>query len=234
MKSLRCTQDAKGSQRKGSRFIMKDPYILKVVIGSQQSLSPAAAHTAASMKSGKGVNKNSSIYKVCHYHLCPSRLHSNKWRTVTRDTNAGGRDWEPLVGLTVCDSCYANYRKHGTFVRSLRKSEGGFRVESPGAQSAQTNICEKPKTHRAAGTSNTGIAHKQQDPKASSVHRETRGVAHDKGALVRRRTLTLCLCDVLITFFTRPSHALRCPKPLQKLFSLSLSQLLSEASVRTN
>ena len=52
--------------------------------------------------------------KVCCYQLCPSPLHSKKWRVITPDTRAGGRDWEPLIDQTLCDSCYSTYRKHGT------------------------------------------------------------------------------------------------------------------------
>jgi hypothetical protein len=66
--------------------------------------------------------------KMCAYELCPSPLHSKKWRVVTAGTCAGGRDWEPLVGQTLCDSCYSTYRKHGTFVRSVRTNEGWSRT----------------------------------------------------------------------------------------------------------
>jgi hypothetical protein len=65
---------------------------------------------------------------MCAYELCPSPLHSKKWRVVTAGTCAGGRDWEPLVGQTLCDSCYSTYRKHGTFVRSVRTNEGWSRT----------------------------------------------------------------------------------------------------------
>ena len=66
--------------------------------------------------------------KMCAYELCPSPLHSKKWRVVTAGTNAGGRDWNTLVGQTLCDSCYSTFRKHGTFVRSIRTNEGWSRV----------------------------------------------------------------------------------------------------------
>ena len=42
--------------------------------------------------------------KMCAYELGPSPLHSKKWRIVTAGTNAGGRDWNALVGQTLCDS----------------------------------------------------------------------------------------------------------------------------------
>lgn len=58
--------------------------------------------------------------RVCWYELCPSRLNSKKWRIVTRSTRAGGRDWGPIVGQTLCDSCYSTYHQYGSFVRSVR------------------------------------------------------------------------------------------------------------------
>lgn len=66
--------------------------------------------------------------KICACELCPSPLHSKKWRVVTAGTCAGGRYWELLVGQTLCDSCYSTYRKHGTFVRSVRTNEGWSRT----------------------------------------------------------------------------------------------------------
>ena len=52
--------------------------------------------------------------RMCAYEHCPSPMHSNKWRVVTPQTSAGGRDWLPLLGMTLCDSCYSTYRKHAT------------------------------------------------------------------------------------------------------------------------
>ena len=84
--------------------------------------------------------------KMCCYQLCPSPLHSKKWRVVTPGTSAGARDWNPLVGQTLCDSCYSTYRKHGTFIRSVRTTDGWIRVDSSGAQ--PDNLCvaaDKPR-----------------------------------------------------------------------------------------
>ena len=67
--------------------------------------------------------------KRCAYEMCPSPLLSKKWRIVTSDTSAGGHQrWEPLVGQTLCDSCYSTYRKHGTFIRSIRTNDGWSRT----------------------------------------------------------------------------------------------------------
>ena len=75
---------------------------------------------------GGAVNKGQ---KICCYQMCPSPMHSKKWRIVTQGTSAGGRNWEPLWGQTLCDSCYSTYRKHGTFTRSMRTNEGWIRVD---------------------------------------------------------------------------------------------------------
>ena len=75
---------------------------------------------------GGAVNKGQ---KICCYQMCPSPMHSKKWRIVTQGTSAGGRNWEPLLGQTLCDSCYSTYRKHGTFTRSMRTNEGWIRVD---------------------------------------------------------------------------------------------------------
>ena len=71
-------------------------------------------------------------HKVCAYELCPSPMHSSKWRIVTEGTSAGGRDWDALVGKTLCDSCYSTFRKHGTFARSIRTNDGWSRSVQAG------------------------------------------------------------------------------------------------------
>jgi len=63
--------------------------------------------------------------KICSYQNCPAPLQTKKWRKVTPDTTAGGRNWALLVSQTLCDSCYSTYRKHGTFARSQRCANGG-------------------------------------------------------------------------------------------------------------
>ena len=78
--------------------------------------------------------------RMCMYEHCPSPMHSSKWRVVTSTTVAGGRDWQSLFGMTLCDSCYSTYRKHGTFIRSVRTPEGWARFD----HSAQTHVLNKP------------------------------------------------------------------------------------------
>ena len=93
-------------------------------------------HNDAQRTSGKSSKKESTAklsaakpQKQCAYECCPSPLHSNKWRVVTPDTTAGGRDWTSLMGKTLCDSCYSTFRKHGTFIRSVRTPEGWTRFD---------------------------------------------------------------------------------------------------------
>lgn len=108
--------------------------------------------------------------KVCAYEMCPSPLHSKKWRIVTSGTSAGGRDWEPLVGQTLCDSCYSTYRKHGTFVRSVRTGEGWSRSGNGEAESVSVKsmsshvealVCEKAEKPRKVPQQRTQRATKR-------------------------------------------------------------------------
>jgi len=111
--------------------------------------------------------------RMCCYAHCPSPLHSKKWRVVTAGTSAGNRDWAPLVGQTLCDSCYSTFRKHGTFIRSVRTNEGWFRLDSSGSQGSQlSSMCagDKPKKSPQAAkrqrcAESNDSAHKHQDRK---------------------------------------------------------------------
>lgn len=113
--------------------------------------------------------------KMCCYQLCPSPLHSKKWRLVTPGTSAGARDWNPLVGQTLCDSCYSTYRKHGTFIRSVRTTEGWIRVDSTGAQADTVCIAsDKPKkspaTAKRSRLPDADTPHKRMKPAAMDDH----------------------------------------------------------------
>jgi hypothetical protein len=118
--------------------------------------------------------------KICCYQMCPSPLHSKKWRVVTMGTSAGGRDWEPLVGQTLCDSCYSTYRKHGTFIRSVRTTEGWSRVDSSGSQPANTIVNIKPKKptqapvkrHRVSENPDAEMSQKRHDRKPGTVRED--------------------------------------------------------------
>jgi len=83
--------------------------------------------------------------KMCCFTQCPSPMHSKKWRVVTKGTRAGARDWAPLLGQTLCDSCYSTFRKHGTFTRSVRTNKGWSRVDSSGSQPSNTSQDTKRK-----------------------------------------------------------------------------------------
>lgn len=87
---------------------------------------------------------NCKPQRTCLYEHCPSPMHSSKWRVVTATTVAGNRDWQSLFGMTLCDSCYSTYRKHGTFIRSVRTAEGWARFD----HSVQAHILNKPSKKR--------------------------------------------------------------------------------------
>jgi hypothetical protein len=113
--------------------------------GAQVPVKPPADRPA---KARKPAAKSASCkpQRLCQYEHCPSPMHSSKWRVVTRTTVAGGRDWQKLLGMTLCDSCYSTYRKHGTFIRSVRTPEGWARFD----HSAQAHILNKPSKKRVA------------------------------------------------------------------------------------
>ncbi|KAJ1488058.1 hypothetical protein T484DRAFT_1784529, partial [Baffinella frigidus] len=99
----------------------------------------------------------------CAYECCPSRggpsrgsaraREKDKWRVVTPDTTAGGRDWTALAGKTLCDSCYSTFRKHGTLVRSVRTPEGWTRsdLSADASDSAATPAGEGAAAGRSVG-----------------------------------------------------------------------------------
>jgi len=120
--------------------------------------------------------------KMCCYTQCPSPLHSKKWRVVTKGTSAGARDWAPLVGQTLCDSCYSTFRKHGTFIRSVRTNEGWFRVDSSSSLLSSSSLpsllssSDKPKKspqavkrQRSNDRPDSESAHKRQDRRPGMV-----------------------------------------------------------------
>jgi len=55
-----------------------------------RSRSQNTRHTT---KPSEGAQGSSLGQKMCAYGLCPSPMHSKKWRVVTAGTSAGARDW---------------------------------------------------------------------------------------------------------------------------------------------
>ena len=129
--------------------------------------------------------------KMCCYAQCPSQLHSKKWRVVTAGTTAGSQNWATLVGQTLCDSCYSTFRKHGTFIRSVRTHEGWVRVDSLGWQlqpelNSSLSAGEKPQKSTQAAKRKRFIqssenANTQQDRNPPVVPYNS---FHDKNSLV--------------------------------------------------
>lgn len=109
--------------------------------------APSAGAKAGSNRSRSSLNGKSQ--SMCSYSNCPLPYQSNKWRTVTAETGAGGQDWTPLMGKLLCDSCYSTYRKHGTLVRSVRTSEGWSRIDVDGTCRPNTTQHAAKKRQRA-------------------------------------------------------------------------------------
>jgi hypothetical protein len=62
------------------------------------------------------------------------------------------QDWGPLIGQTLCDSCYSTFRKHGTLVRSVRTAEGGWaRSSSSDAHALAGGAGSAPRASRPFG-----------------------------------------------------------------------------------
>lgn len=60
----------------------------------------------------------------CAYELCPFPTKSSgSWKTVTKDTTAGQRDWLPYIGLTFCHACWTQFRTRGTLERLGRRPD---------------------------------------------------------------------------------------------------------------
>jgi len=107
---------------------------------------------AADQRLGESMFKDLSSTgkgRMCSLQDCPAPTHSKKWRIVSKKTSAGNRNWTWMIGQTLCDSCYSSFRKHGTFVRSVRTAGGWFRTTfsvSPLAPGGDKLITRLPPT----------------------------------------------------------------------------------------
>ena len=66
-------------------------------------------------KGGEG--EDASFAPQCHYKKCPTAIRK-RFVKITSATSARGRDWQALVGMTLCNPCYCWYGSHGTLERS--------------------------------------------------------------------------------------------------------------------
>ena len=57
---------------------------------------PAPAKPRGAVRGVAALSAAGKPQNMCMYELCPSPMHSNKWRTVTSTTGAGGRDEDPF------------------------------------------------------------------------------------------------------------------------------------------
>jgi len=56
-------------------------------------------------------------YAHCHRSQNPS----NRFYKIEAGRTSGGQDWSPLVGYTLCTTCYCRYERTGTLERSVNK-----------------------------------------------------------------------------------------------------------------
>jgi hypothetical protein len=57
----------------------------------------------------------------CSYSKCQKPLKSNKYYRVSETYSAGGQNWTPILGSTLCHACYRQYKRTGSFDRPLGK-----------------------------------------------------------------------------------------------------------------
>ncbi len=57
--------------------------------------------------------------KRCSYAKCLKPTESCKFHTIKSNFEAGGRDWSPIAGMVLCNTCYAQYRARGTLERGV-------------------------------------------------------------------------------------------------------------------
>eukprot|EP00282_Hemiselmis_andersenii_P021674 CAMPEP_0172029344 /NCGR_PEP_ID=MMETSP1041-20130122/18085_1 /TAXON_ID=464988 /ORGANISM="Hemiselmis andersenii, Strain CCMP439" /LENGTH=69 /DNA_ID=CAMNT_0012685509 /DNA_START=90 /DNA_END=296 /DNA_ORIENTATION=- len=50
----------------------------------------------------------------CTYAQCARPEQSIQFIPIDKNTTAGGQDWTPLNGETLCRACYLRYMKRGT------------------------------------------------------------------------------------------------------------------------
>ena len=115
-------------------------------------------------KSAKRERGIQDLQQKCCYQHCPSPLRSTwnrrkqtwTWRVITPNTSAGGHDWGPLVGQTLCNACYSTYCHSGTLVRALP-------TNASGVQQTKKTLPPSKRNHVASASSE--IACKRQDCK---------------------------------------------------------------------
>lgn len=57
----------------------------------------------------------------CTYAACNKPQGSAHYYAIDRAKSTGGKDWQPLMGQTLCLACYDRYRTRGTLERSRNK-----------------------------------------------------------------------------------------------------------------
>jgi len=61
--------------------------------------------------------------RQCTYPGCQNQGVSSNFHLIRTDTDAGGQDWSPVVGMVLCHACYDHFRDHCTPERPLPRRE---------------------------------------------------------------------------------------------------------------
>lgn len=95
-------------------FDAATPRVAGSVPSAAASTSPATAKNSNSRGSGQ---------KRCHNVDCSRPDSSRIFYSIGPASKAGGRNWAPLCGMTLCEACYETYRRHGTLKKSKKKGQ---------------------------------------------------------------------------------------------------------------
>ena len=57
---------------------------------------------------------------TCTYIKCQRPAGSSQIFTIEKSTSAGGHDWTPLIGQSLCTACFYRYKRRGTLEKSVR------------------------------------------------------------------------------------------------------------------
>ena len=86
---------------------------------------------------------------------------------------------DPLVGQTLCDPCYSTFRKHGTFVRSIRTNDGWSRSGMHARKSARSGMhAQKTGISQESGMSREVVEVFQDIPLVSPVVADGHASSH--------------------------------------------------------
>lgn len=93
----------------------------------------------------------------CGYDRCVKPDMSSYFYNVEAKTDSGGKDWAPVAGMTLCQSCYSRYRAYGTLEHRKGTASTALKkapTTGPSGQSASLPPSARS-THKGVGAEPT-------------------------------------------------------------------------------